>query len=304
MATTSSAPTEPGRRTPVLGVTRYDLVTSALIAGVAGLVLTVLWLTAVWITNRLAEPEHTPALELLELPGGFEDGTVDETLELVSPEEEIADPSLADMPAEETEIEQTLESVVELADEATNQADQVFELETRNVGKAGSASGTGRRALGLGPGESGLPRDQRWFVRFADRGTLRTYAEQLEQFGIQLGALIDGKKIVYLSNLTAERPKTRTVTSGAGENRLYMTWQGGSRRQADLEFFKRAGVDVGNGTIMHFYPPETEAMLARLERSYRNRAPDEIRRTYFLVQRSKRDRRRHEFIVTHQVYFE
>ena len=296
----TSASTRPHSKGPVLKVTKYDQVTSTLLAGIIGLALAFVSLTVVWITNRLSTPENIVPLELLELPGGFEDGEPDETLKLDSPEDVIRDPSLADAPAEENEVEETLENVVELADNATNQADQTFELDVRSVGKAGSATGTGRRALGFGPGESGLPREQRWFVHFSDRGTLSDYAKQLDFFGIEIGALIDGRKIVYLSQLAGKQPKQRSTTSGKGERRLYMTWQGGTRRKGDIELFRKAGIDIGAGTILHFYPRKSESMLARLERNFKKRPVDQIRRTYFIVRRSNKG---YKFIVSRQLYF-
>ncbi len=286
---------------PVLKVTRYDLVTTSLISAVIGLVMAIVSLSVVWMTNRLSQPDYAVPLELLELAGGFEAGSVDETLRLDSPEQAVRDPSLADAPAEDSEIEETLENVIELAEQASNQAQQIFELDAQNVGRAGSAAGSGRRALGLGPGESGLPRDQRWFVRFSERGTLQQYARQLDFFGIELGALIGGSKIVYLTQLASEAPVTRSVNSGSGEKRLYMTWQGGSRRQADIELFRQAGIEVGSATIFHFYPPRTEALLAKLERDYRNRPTDQIRRTYYLVHRGGEE---FEFVVSRQIDFQ
>ena len=52
---------------PVLKVTRYDLVTSFMIAIVVGLVIAVVWLTAIWLTNRLPKTDDRVDLELIEL---------------------------------------------------------------------------------------------------------------------------------------------------------------------------------------------------------------------------------------------
>ncbi len=286
---------------PVLTVTRYDIVSSFLGAVVIGLIVAVVWLGVLWATNRVSRPDSEVPVELLELAGGVEDGAVNETLDVESPDPETADPSLADIPAEETEIQEILENVVELSDEAATLAPQQFELGARNAGKPGSATGTGRRPLGIGPGEGGLPREQRWFVRFSDRGTLEEYARQLDFFGIELGALMPGGKLILLSNLTAEKPTSRTVTSGAGENRLYMTWQGGERRKADFDLFRKAGIDASRAIILHFYPPRTERLLATLERTYRNQPVERIRRTYFVV---RREGRGYRFAVTRQIYFQ
>ena len=69
---------------------------------------------------------------------------------------------------------------------------------------------------------------------------------------------------------------------------------------ADAELFERAGEDARSGSILHFYPPATEQLLARLERDYRNRSVKEIRRTYFTVIPQGNG---FAFAVTRQLYF-
>ena len=61
----------------------------------------------------------------------------------------------------------------------------------------------------------------------------------------------------------------------------------------------KAGVEVGEGMIFHFYPKETEDRLARLELAYRNRRANDIRRTFFSVDRVEGG---YEFSVAHQTY--
>jgi len=129
---------------------------------------------------------------------------------------------------------------------------------------------------------------------------LDEYARQLDFFGIEFGAIVDGK-LVYLSKLASPSPIVRTAAGGADEKRLYMTWQGGSRKQADLQLFQKAGIAVGNGVIFQFYPKDTEDRLARLELAYRSRRANDIRRTYFTVQRIAGGGG-YEFTVAHQTY--
>lgn len=294
----------PAVRPPVLNVTRFDLTTAGVIAGTVGLAILMVSLTTVWVTNRPAESESFVPVELVEFPGGVDDGAPDETLLVDSPEDVADDPSLAEFESEEPEVAEMLDNVLELAETANNQAQEQYETDLRNAGKMGSATGTGRRPLGMGVGEKGLPREQRWFVAFADGGTLDQYARQLEYFQIQLAALVPSGKLIYLSNLTAERPDTREETDGSREQRMYMTWQGGRLRAADRELFAKAGVDITGGILFHFYPKQTEQRLAQLEydRAQRsNRTIDQIRRTYFVVRRSLNE---YQFAVTRQIYFE
>jgi hypothetical protein len=105
-----------------------------------------------------------------------------------------------------------------------------------------------------------------------------------------------------MSKLTDLPPQVRHANSGAGEQRLYMTWQGGDRRGADVELFKRANVEVrGDTVIFHFYTKATEAKLVQLEHDYRGRPIAQIRRTYFAVEKSGDG---YQFSVVRQTYLQ
>jgi len=289
---------------PVLRVTSYEQVSSGLIASISVLIVIVGVLGFAWFATRTKpEPPAIP-VEFVEFPGGSEDGSVDETLRVDSPLPEIPDASPGDVVSDTSEIEQSLDTVVDLAQDVatqevmTLQTERQFGLGTQNAGKPGSASGTGRRALGSGPGLRGFPREQRWYVRFSEQQSLDEYAKQFDFFGIEIGAIVGGK-LMYVSKLSSPQPQVRTSTSGADEKRLYMTWQGGSRKQADLQLFRRAGIEVGTGAIFHFYPKPAEDQLARLEFEFKKRQAADIRRTYFAVVRADKG---YAFNVERQTY--
>jgi hypothetical protein len=285
---------------PVLGVTKYDNARSFMLALVISLLLGVGFLFLEYLSNRVPVTKDQVALELVEIPGGYEDGSIDETLKVDSPEPPTDDASLTEVDSEVTEMEETLENVIDVSDQVSSQAPPQYEMDYQNTGKRGSASGTGRRPLGSGGGSgAGFPREQRWYVRFSDSGTLDTYAEQLDFFKIQFGVLNPDGQLIYVSNFTKAKPDTQVVSTGKNEKRLYMTWQGGGRKQADIQLFQKAGVDARRGTIFHFYPPNVENMLAQLERDYRNKPATEIRRTYFVVEPEGSG---YKFTVTRQTY--
>jgi hypothetical protein len=285
---------------PVIRVTRYDRVSAFLYAAVGGLCAVVLLLTFAWHATREAKPKEPVAVELFEDPGGSEDGSPDETLRVDSPDPPSPDAAAGDAASDQQDLQESLDQVMTLADNAVADAQpRAPDLGVRNVAKPGSADGTGRRALGSGPGSGGgFSREQRWLVRFADQSNVGEYARQLDFFGIELGAVVNGK-LHILSQIDLARPVVRTVNSGADEKRLYMTWQGGARKQADLQIFQRAGIVVGNGAMFHFYPRNVENKLAILEQEYRGRAAKDIRRTYFAVERAAGG---FAFTVVHQTY--
>lgn len=282
-------------------MTRYDRAAAIVLSALIGTTLAAVTLAAAWATQHEWErDDEAVPLELVEISGGVEDGSETETLDLKSEFEETPDPSLAEILDDRTEIEPMLESVVDLSDRATDMAREQLQSDAVNAGTPGSATGTGRRALGLGPGSGGMPREQRWFVRFSEGGTATYYAKQLDYFGIELGALLPGGRLAYLSNAAADTPAVRYSDSGDGENRLYFTWQGGGRRIADIELFRKAGVDVGGAAVFHFYSNEAEELLAKLESEYAKRPTRDIRRTYFAVEPRGA---KFDFVVTRQAYF-
>lgn len=287
--------------TPELRVTPYDQVSSWLISVVGALGLAVFTLTVAWISIQPIPVKDPVPVEMVEISGGVEDGSVEETLQLESPDPETEQATLAEEDADEPEVQETLDNVMDVADEATNQAEKQYEFQTRNAGKKGSASGTGKRALGIGAGKGGVPREQRWFVSYNDRETLDEYGKQLDFFGIELGMLTTDGKLIFLSRLGQPKPVKRETTSGKGENRLYMTWQGGARRKADLQMFQRAGIDVGGNVLMQFYTPDVERQMLSLELNYKKRPLKEIRRTYFSTRSTDTG---YEFYVTKQTYFQ
>jgi hypothetical protein len=285
---------------PVIRVTRYDQISAFLFSIIGGLCFTVFLLAFAWYATRVHKTREPVDVELFEeQAGGVEDGSPDETLRVDSPDPPSQDAAVGDASSDQQDVQESLDQVVSQVDGAVVETQKPLDLGVRNTAKPGSADGTGRRALGSGPGSGGgYPREQRWLVRFADQSNIAEYTKQLDFFGIEFGAVVKGK-LMYVSHLSDARPTVRTASSGADEKRLYMTWQGGGRKQADLQIFRKAGIEVGEGAMFHFYPKATEDKLARLELAYRNKVAREIRRTYFAVDRTEGG---YEFSVVHQTY--
>lgn len=290
----------PTHTQPVMGTTQYDKASAGMIAAVAGLLGLTALLIAVWFTNRIPAPPEPVPIEIIEMPGGFEDGNPDDSPELESPEEEIPDPAIAETSDDQSEIQEMLETIVELSDSASQQVETIQSEASANSGKVGSASGSGGRPLGMGgSGKGGFSRAQRWRIKFDD-GDLVTYAKQLDFFKIELGALFKDGRLVFIKDMSRPTPAKRQVQTGKGEERLYMTWKGGARKKADASLFKKAGVaNAESAMLMHFYAPETEQLLARTEIAYRNRKSSEIRSTFFSV---RKDGAGYKFVVTSQSY--
>lgn len=273
---------------PVLRVTQYDRAAAGVIAAFVVLLVICCGIVSMWASTRPVPVALAVPVEMVDLPGGFLDGSIDETLRVDAPGPEVFNASPADeLSADRLEIAESLESSTSLSDIAGASAPMQQQFETggtKNVGQKGSAKGTGRRAYGFGTGKGGLPRDQRWYVRFDSQTSLDEYAKQLDSFKIELGALLADGRLAILSQMSQPKPTVRYIARGSDEQRLFMTWQGGERRFADVQLFGRAGINVpGDAPLFQFYPKEVEAQLATLERDYRNRSSREIKRTYFIV---------------------
>ena len=289
------------RPAPVLRTTSYDRSSAALLATLIGLLLTTAVITTLYIATRPAAP---PKLVPIEIPdeatGGSEDGEPDSTLQVESELAPQPDAAPVEQDSDQIELQETLEVITELADVAAEMVPEQTGQSAVNTGIAGTAVGTGAAALGAGgSGNGGVPRSQRWLVNFSDGASLDEYARQLDFFGIELGVIKSDGTLVFASNL-AGTPKSRVVTDGSQEKRLYMSWQGGPRKLADQKLFAKAGVNAEGRPILHFYPKNTENMLALLEKEASNRDVLQVRRTYFDAIETGRG---YEFRVRRVIYF-
>ncbi len=280
-----------------LGVTPYNFLTSLLVVLICGLAFSLAGLVIYFGSIRPVKIIDVVPVEMLELPGGSEDGTPDESLRVENEFPETNDASPAEIPSEVAEVAETIEKMLDVSDQSTELVEQQFDLGIQNSGKVGSARGTGARGLGKGPGKGGLSREQRWYVSFNDRLTADEYARQLESFGIELGAIEPDGTVSYL-NRPATNPNVRKGPSAA-ETRLFMSWRGGNRKQLDQELLTRSGIPVRDDTlIVHFYPAQLEQSMLRLEQDFQHRPIESIRRTYFEV--TQKDGK-YQFIVIRQI---
>jgi hypothetical protein len=119
------------------------------------------------------------------------------------------------------------------------------------------------------PGSSPLEpaRHTRWELRFPPGSTIENYTRQLDVLQIELGLIGGNQEITYLSNLSNPKPQSRTAAA-ADDSRVYLVWQRGEMRTADVEIAKRAGVPTEGRVLALFLPREVEDELARVEESY------------------------------------
>ncbi|GAC1464519.1 MAG: hypothetical protein NVSMB9_03260 [Isosphaeraceae bacterium] len=278
----------------VFGESFSDRVSSLLMAVVIGALVVVGWLFLIYKTNQGYAARVTSPLQIVEVfggGGGSPEGNRGETEKVDVPG---GDPAAAASNNEETAADFEQPSVQEtpaaLLDAAAEAGQSLAEVDLSDVipgggvssGKRASKLGTGGPGLGLGPGDGGVPADQRWSIVYNPGQTPEEYARQLDALGVEL-AVVSGKdQLTYVSRFSDATP-TKRYGSGQGDNRLYFLWQGRGRKASDVTLLRKAGIDVGEGVVMQFYPKSVEDQLAQLEVRYRGRSPAEIRFTRFSV---------------------
>lgn len=254
-----------------LRVTAFDRAVSMLLALLILLGLCVIGLLIIWLTGRGRLTQTAVPVVLQPIgEGGMPLGSdLEINTETPGQQEELEQPLLRDALASVSDIVAT--RLADLDNPLMSDPDSL------------EASGPkGALVRGQGTGGNGIRR--RWEI-FFDRGhTIETYARQLDFFGIELGILLAGNQVQYVSGFSQPRPQVRVGPADA-EKRFYLTWQRGDLQQADRELLARAGIDPGNRLILKFLPPEVEAKLAALERAYASGRADQISSTRFGIRR-------------------
>lgn len=272
---------------PVLGTTRYDRVSAGMIALLFAMCVLAGASLAIWLVNlRFSPPEADPEITSTVLAEG-DDSQTPEPLKVETPADPSKDPSLVDVDDSEPSAEQTINDVLLNANATSKQLSEMLSLDPNDGGTAGSLVGDADPPISSSDREI-RPEHLRWYIRFPDRGSLETYAAQLDYFGIEVGVKKKGQPIVLLSNVSRSRAKQTTITSGTQRpNVMTFLWIGGGRKRADLRLFKeKAGIDASTGIILHLYPAKTVQLLRDAERKAAKRPVRDILRTYFSVVRT------------------
>ena len=279
----------------VLGESRYDQVTSFLMAVVFGAILVVGWLGLVYVTNQAYASRVTAPLQIIEVSGGgggTPDGTPGSTEKV-----DVAGAAAAAFASNNEEVPGDFEepSVQQapgaMLDAVAQAGETMAEVDLGAVmpsgstvasGKRASKLGTGGPGVGMGPGDGGFAPEQRWSIIFKTGDSIEEYARQLDALHVEFAVVVPPNQLQYVSNFSSPEP-TKRYGTGKSDGRLYFLWQGGGRKASDIALLKRAGIDVGDNVVLQFYPAEVEEKLRQKEVRYRGRQPAEIRVTRFEV---------------------
>jgi hypothetical protein len=245
----------------------------------------VFMLFMVWLSNHMHVVDIAREVDLTEVGDGEGggDGRPSGGTQLESPENsseqiELNDTSTPDVADTLTAVSETVvETVTQLDDPSLQTARPKGDYGTG--GGSGGGSGPGR-GMGHGKGRPGRP--QRWDWKIEKGNSLDTYGRQLDFFKIELGVILPGDKVVYLSGFSSGIP-TKREGPRALEKRYFFVLQGGDLEQADLEFFRRARVSTESGRIFKFIPRELELKMIETEKAFQNKTIAEIKKTRFQI---------------------
>jgi len=261
-----------------MAVSAYDRAASWVISLNVLVGSAVLLAFMIWLSSVIKFGEAQSTVVLVENVAGRGDHAA-------GYERDVEAPGIEELEEEtEPEVEQLLEAMTEVV------STQAASLDTMKTNVFSSNVGTGRgdsRPPGpLGEGDT-LPRGERWEIRYNSNSD-KAYAQQLDFFKIELGAVGGGEKLVdYAARLSQARPTTRRGP-GDQEKRLYMLWTGGALKQFDQGLLRKAGVKTSGRIIVQFYPPEVENQLALIEKASFDAAKKtvrEVQKTVFGVRR-------------------
>lgn len=279
-------------------VTAYDRFAGLLISLLLILGLIVAVLGFIWIGSRLVQPQTRtiPVVLEREPSGGVETGVGTEGMTVDAP---TLDDIRRDTNVLLPDFRQTLATVDDLVASRRAELENSLGLLEVSGGASGKSTGTGdAAAFGRGGGAGGIPRSERWEIRFSSGETLEEYCRELDFFGIELATVDSSGRLEYCRNLSRPQPEVvRNRTEP--EERLFMSWRPGSaRRETDRRLLERNGLAVAERTLVQFIPPDVEQLLARLERDFKGREPASIRKTVFAVRRTANG---FEFFVESQI---
>ena len=187
-----------------------------------GAILVVGWLGIVYVSTQAYAARVTAPLQIIDVfggGGGSPDGTAGSTEKI-----DVAGADAAPMasnneePAsdfEEPSVEQTPGAMLDVAVEA---GQTLAEVDLGAVmpsggqvasGKRASKIGTGGPGLGFGPGDGGVPAEQRWSIIYKQGQPADEYARQLDALGVELAVIVPPDQLLYVSNFSSPTPTKR-----------------------------------------------------------------------------------------------
>jgi len=276
-----------------LRTSRFDLVTSFLMALILFIGTLTVMVVIIFLTSRWSFPP-LPIEPIIENPAG--------TTNPEGFERDFEPPG-----AEEVEelMEPTLQDTIEaVTDAVSSVAASLVTTDTpATATTAGTGAGGSRPPGPAGEGDDIIPRFERWQLNFTARD-IGLYARQLDFYKIELGAIGGSIQGVDVASNLSGSPKKYRVVKTEDEKRLYFMWNSPSPlMQFDRQLLGKAGIPLPNRSMLKFIPPQLENELAQIEKAYwESKGYNSVTQIAKTVFESKADGRGYKFEVISQRY--
>jgi hypothetical protein len=140
--------------------------------------------------------------------------------------------------------------------------------------------------------------EKQWEVKFDEDITPEEYARQLDYFSIEVAAISKNGRVDYISNLTQPKPVAHWGERAA-DPRLRIGWKSGTLHAADRRLLRKAGITSNDKELTHYFSPELQRQMERIELDYAHHDAREIELTRFQIRPREGDQR-YEFVVIEQ----
>lgn len=267
-------------QTSGLKVSRFESVTSFLLAVVLFLGCFALLLLTIWLLS--GEPwEHSPEGPPPKFGSSAAPGDSQRDFLPPSPDEtkDLQEPTL----------EQVIIQVSRVAASVVDSTDAMLASRRSQGGNEGFAQRRGSDRdgtdLGRGPKRDFVPEFARWEIAFQARSK-QHYAQQLDHFSIELAAFGGSKDGIDTASSLSSQPTAGHISDPSTEDRLYFSWK---RRNPllryDQQLLAEAGIDTEGRQVIRFINDSLRQTLLAIEKSACEEAgksfPQAIQKTYF-----------------------
>ncbi len=251
----------------VLGESKFDRVSSFLMAVVLSAILVVGWLGLIYITNQAYASRVTAPLQIIEVfggGGGSPEGTPGSTEKIdIAGADAAAMASNNEEPAGEFEQPSVQQLPGAMLETVVESGQNLAEVDIGPVmpsggpvasGKRASKLGSGGPGFGFGPGDGGVAREQRWSIIYDPGQTAEEYARQLDALRVQLAVVVDQNQLHYAWNFSSPSP---TPASGwaAMTTGSISSGRDAAARRPTSRFCRRRGSRLAKGLFSSFIRP-------------------------------------------------
>lgn len=256
----------------------YDQLSSALVAliiliGFLVSTLFLIWLTTVFHFDNnvaVAMQPNNPGDDGNDKPEGFEDDEMD--------------PGVEDFPDIETPaLAEALEAVTDAVSSIQANSEHV----SGDSAVMGAGGGYGSREGGTPGTGTGIPDYKRWKISY-EVDDINTYKQQLDHFGIEIGAVASQSEDIWRIGNVSTRPVVKQSNRSLESKTLRFSHIKARMKRWDRNIAKAAGAPSDSSiSMVQFYTQNTRAVITTTENEYLksiNRELADVRKTNIKVE--------------------